>query len=1338
MPTSPKKSRKKKESTLREQVTKTESLGSKVVKSKDFLDINVPLFSTQKKIVLEYAAKTGFPSKFIFPIYQSEFTSHHPSDISIGLESIEDFIKRNSQNSIKEIVEKIRKIQPYVTEPEALFYISEILPNDARFLEEIQQISMTYSNFEVFQNEKNNWFKTELPKLIERDRIDLDNLNNYFQFLINDLSPVKVSDMTINKITIEYDILLKEDQDLISISPDLFAQIKTTQDIPYIQYNDQEFKKYKVFTGETFETRPPFKLFENRFEKFDEPNMLYLILLSDPNSNMSEYTKNSYIPAQINLEKNVLSFKYFVLDNRSENEIIQSIQKLLPQINLINRREKNYGAYFNIYNTTIRDDSFLDMLIQEPFSDWVLGGYPRLFSGVLFIDESETPVSDKKKTKIYYDTNIGFEEQKTYEVMGREKKEDLTKLASLGFYMTQYISGKNDGIISKGRYNITDFDEYEKEQDQEIPNSKKLIGLKDTVVKSSFLPLNTPFITVNISKAVNKFVLFQFMNVFARLLNFYNSTKQIFEEEYNQLIPELNDPNTFNEEISLIVKPTTETSKEKYGKIDLTTIAPEIFTSSYSRDCQHSQQPIIIPEKEVENWENKMIKKDDTKVKRPVKSLGDYFFVCPTDEMPFVQLKKNLDPDRKYDYFPCCYKTEKEVRDRKKGTTFRSKVPIKVNKVMAEGGIGTLPTPIEEMLKGAFQQPLTFYRMGSFISPSSFLACICLALEDKKFINQKTMEDKDRYLNDLRIDIGVHGNFLTSSSELFDVSEKDRMENFKNIKEFLDPAIYYRVLEEIFGINIFVFSGSLPKPNVDTVYSLEISRFSSIPIHSFKRNAPTVLIYKHWGSETDHLEYPQCELIVTGVQGKDALLYNDDIARYLLKGYFIASEVYGKIYLPEQKMFEQYSSKFLYNILQMDFIGSFMNPKSPVHAIGQMIDEKGKLLALQLKTPKGKMTMSVPPLPPQDLPMITKIELPNLSDVLQIFRDKPTGFTYQNGSIVAVWFRLLTMEYGIQIPVQSISQDKVANLPNVPQNRFVLEQKQSQIQRLLKLQKDVNIIIQLIRWIYLIYINYDGNLSMNEKLKRGELFLSKWVEPKPRKTEDSSKDYDFSALPRKLPSQKNSIEEILQEINKTAPTFTDGRKIFIYGKVFYERIRESLIHYIRLNLPVFIPNYLDGFYESVYDYPVIPKNLVFLSEIDFKRWLKRAIEDPTTSYPVLYSLKPKLSETKNPYLYSIERSKPSINNPFGESILFLIQNVLPDNGKVNALENALIWREKQINHPKVSKKDISEFNNYKVFTISQIENLEILEDHSDKEDLENTLFILKYPNSDIYASILTI
>jgi hypothetical protein len=1311
------------------------NIGSKIVKSKDVIDTSIPLFTTQKKRVLDYAIQNKIPSKFVFPIYDSK-RSHTRSEISNDLETIQEYIKREIKKlDIIQLVENIKENDPRIKPEEVLFYIANFVNGDENredFFQKASTINPAYEDPETFMNDKYNWEQEELPRLLERDIQDIQQLEIYFEN-IQSIDPVQTSDMTIEKMTLEFDVIVKDETDtLINTAPDLFANIKTSYDVPFVKYNDRYFSKYKVFSGDTFETRPPFKLFQHHFTKFEERNMIYMILLVDPGSSMSEYTKKSYISVSLNLSKNILSFKYFVLANRPENEIIQSILKVIPNIQLVNRQEKNYGANFNIYNTFIRDDSFLDILITEPF---IAVNSPKIFSAVLFADESEKPISEKKKLKVYYDTNIGFEADTVIDTT-----EELSKLAALGFYMTQYKSGINDGGVSKGRYTITELGE------------DKIIGTKDTIVKSLFLPTNTPYIVVSVSKAVNRFVLFQFMNVFARLLSIYNQVRDVYEDEYDALIPELKDPETQEQELTLILKPPKTNTKET-RKINIRTIAPEIFTESYSRECQYKNQPIIITETEIDEWKNRKIIKGTKTIERPVKQLGDYTFVCPTDVYPYVEFKRNLDEDRTFDQYPCCYKNPQgAVRQRERGTSQRSNVPIKTNKVMGEGGIANLPTSIEEMLQGAFTKPLTFYRTGSLIGPSSFLSCVALALNDPVYMDLKTVEEKENYIQQLRVQIASKENFLTTSSELFDVAEKDRVENFKNVDEFLDPAIYYRVIEELFKVNIFIFSGTLHKANVETSYTLEISRFSSIPIHSFKKGAPTILIYKHWGAETDHLEYPQCELIIAHMEpgeskkveeGTTASLFSDDLAKYLLKGYFISAGVYGRLYIPERNIFENYSSGFIYQLLTSDFLDTFMDRSSPIYATGQIIDEKGKLCGLQIKTPHGEMTIGVPALPPQNLPLQTKIEKPKLSDVFKIFTGEPTGYSYENDQVVAVWFKLLDLEFGIQIPVKPESKEQVRKdyrkiLPSVPENRFYLDQqKLSEIQRLLKLKKDVNMIVQLVRWLYLIAI--DGEeFTQAQKLEAANVFLDSMVKEIPRQEPDSALVYDFSKLPRKLPQDRSTIEGILQEIQKTAPTFTDGEKILISGKIFYSRIRESLEHYVRLNLPIQIPNYLDGYYESIYDYPKSPKTLIFLSDVDFRRWLKQAIEDPTSTYPVLYSLRGRLSEMTHPYLYSVESEQPSTSNPFGQSFLFLIQNAPLVHSKASALENAIRWRDVHVNHPKISDILLTKFRNYKVFTISQSESFELIEDMSDEDDLENTVFILQYPGTDKYASVLPI
>lgn len=1319
---------------IQENIQEQVAVGSKKVVAKDFFEsTNIPLFTTQKKRILEFAKQKNIPSKFVIPIYEEEISNPTKSDIADDYVTLSELlkVKLDENTPISKIVETVHEKYPTISQREILYHVADLVKLDKNFYKQAEIITVKYKDPESFGNEKINFESIDVPKYLNKDKEDLKQVKSFFQN-ITKVDPVLTSDMTITKLTVEYDIETANKENLLEMAPDLFANIILNAEVPFIQYNDQRLSKYKVFNGETFETRPPFKLFDYRFSKFEDKNMLYFIVFADQTrllSNQKDLTKNSYIAAAINLNKGTLSFKYQVLVHRQEKEILDAFKTVLPELKFKNRREKNYGASFNAYYLTIREDSFLDLLLTETFQV----NSKNLFSSLLFADEFEKAISEKKKLKLYYDTNIAFD-QDLYENI--YQAEEISKIASLGFSMTRYLSGVNDSQQSKGRYVISAFDKSVKPED-------KNLGIKNTPFKSLLLEPETPYISVNISKAVNRFVLFQFMNIFARLLNVYKEVKDQYEKIYDSLIPALKDQKTQEEDLTLIPYPNPKEEEEEGGKVGLSVIAPEIFTDSYSRDCQYKTQPIIIPDEEVEYWKNQKIKKASKLLERPVLKFADFNFVCPGNVYPFVALKGNLDPDRKYEYFPCCYqKPQKEIRKRQKGTTFRSKDPIKTNKVLAIGGLGNIPTPIDEMIKGGFEKQVNLFRMGTFISPNSFLACILIALQDKQFMKQETKEQKDRYITKIKKAIADSANFNVTSSELFDITNEERIELFLREDDFLDPALFYRVMEEVFGLNIFVFTASYPKPNVETTYTLEVSRFSSVPMHSFKKDAATMLIYKHWGSETDHLAYPQCELIVAGLETIDATLFTSELAQYLLKGYFISSEVFGKLYSPEDKYFQNYSSLTLYKLLVNDFIGKFVNTKKDsIRANGQLIDDKGKLAGIQLQTEEGlKLTMGVPPLCPQDLPIVKKIQKPKLKDVLKLFESKPTGFSFVEDQTVSVWFKLLNMEYGIQIPIEEEPRKTIEqkyNLPEVPENRFILQKRPSQIQRLFKLQKDVNIIIQVVRWLYLLFIKKEKDLTIEEKLERGEEFMEKYLKLKSRKQEtDSSKTYDFSELPRRLPSKRDTLPQIFNELAKHSPSFVEEQKLIISGKTFYQRIKASLEHFIRLNLQISIPEYLDEYYQSIYDYPTIPKNFVFLSKIDFDRWLKQAKENPTSSYPVYFSLRGKLYDLNSPYLYAIEIEKPSIKNPFGENFMFLIQNAPYINSKESALENAVNWKNNKINRPEVSRRNISKFNNYKVFTIGQNERFELIEDKTVANKKYETIFILKYPTVDRYASIL--
>ena len=98
--------------------------------------------------------------------------------------------------------------------------------------------------------------------------------------------------------------------------------------------------------------------------------------------------------------------------------------------------------------------------------------------------------------------------------------------------------------------------------------------------------------------------------------------------------------------------------------------------------------------------------------------------------------------------------------------------------------------------------------------------------------------------------------------ELFDYSNDEIIELLDDNSKFFDPSLLYRSIEEIFNINLYVFT-------YDEKREIEIPRnkiFHSRPPRLYR---PTVLIIKIIAGD---YEIPKCELIVDYNDQKSAIV----------------------------------------------------------------------------------------------------------------------------------------------------------------------------------------------------------------------------------------------------------------------------------------------------------------------------------------------------------------------------------------------------------------------------------------------------------------------------------
>jgi hypothetical protein len=977
-----------------------------------------------------------------------------------------------------------------------------------------------------------------------------------------------------------------------------------------------------------------------------------------------------------------LNLKFFPDTSKNINEIIKLINISFPDLEFSNPSEKSFNGFFKIYNIVTREDSFLDMITNT------------FFHKFLFLDETETSLADSKKLKFYFDTKLGFSDTVL--------EEPLSSLSSLSSLVTQYYSGVNDSSVSTGKFEIVNFSPNTSTED-------KIIGGRNSFIEKQFLSNNTPYVIVYINKAKNRFDMYQYANFMTRLMNIYDQQKDTIQKEYEQVIPDL-----IKEGNKLILY--TEKESQTSGKIPLQVLAPEIFTGDYSRDCGFQNQPIIIDPTQKEFWQNKKIKDKETKkiVERPTLDYGGITFVCPGDSYPFVGLKqKKTVIDENFQFYPCCYsKSQKEIKQRIVGKSKRTSEPIKTKKIVAEEGLGFLPSnTITDYLYGIFNSNDQIYRMGTLFSTSSVLSALLIAQNNKYYLSLEENQ-KSKYITDLRKSIATESDFYLTSSELFDMKIDDRIKLFNDTEEFLDPSLFYRILEEAFNLNIFIITGTKPEPNLEAKYSFDTSRYSSIPMHSYNKFRKNVILFKHWGSESDNLPHPHVELIVVGDDQNS--LFDDKVGDYLLQGYYLTTQIHGRSHIISSK-FEIYDYYTIETILKGKFI-------EEIDIISQVLDNKGKCRAIRIKLKNYYITLSIPPIPPLHYPVSNIIDVHDYKLVRQLFTSEPIAYSQDSDrKINGLWYPLYNTIFGIFIPINSIDSNDLKSLSLGPNSPIPLQISQNKTQRLIKLTKDIKLLNQIIRFCFNIY---RMKTSLTDKNKLCKDFFNKHVLLKESKNKDSASFYNFENLPRILPYQAKNVPDSLSYFKSYVPELIESNeKIVIYSKGLYDRLFESIEYFISKNIDIMIPHFLSEYYITENDYDLKSGNVVFFSEENANNWIKRTISDSKSIYEIQTKLKKNLSETRAPFLYS-----PT------SGTLCLIQNLPIKDSLRKSLNICMNWEKNGINDLPDTLIDIT--SGYKIFTISKDENLELIETIGKQTITYH--FVLKYPDTNQFAAILPI
>lgn len=1166
-----------------------------------------------------------------------------------------------------------------------------------------------YEDQNSLQLRYNTW-KTGLEQKMLRDQRRLATIREIQTVLgeVDQHPKIPFSPPTVNSTIVSFSPTINGRQVTIEDGLDIFNHAVVSRYVPYIRYNDSYGKPYfRVFTGDKIENEPNYAVTIIPTGDANNKNTIYMNLwLGDPENNgraeLNRATRHSFFVVVYNLENNHLTVESPIGADqkkgliRDEQIAFQRTRSALPSLDFGEGREMKVRGDFNIWGLDFDETSFLHMVLLDP----VMNVY-------LYVEENIKPYALKKRLDVHYrsiytDEKEGEREfkeayisnsaavsvtltpktmidDKIVEVMNPQTRAvEQSRLAAGTPYIHVNISQ------AESRDTITSFIPifqllmrfYLENRDQIMAIYVGDPNLNPTeVVNTVIQDINNGTITrTDIEK--NGGSPQEYVNRISQLVE---RLRRGFLPELAALPPLLSQKrrrkDTAEPTILDVTKKTTVTRRVNAKILRLQEQAPDLFVLNYARRCQCPLQPIIVNEEEAAAWRQRRV--GPTMAERQVmpypKDNPRWNFVCPDDNNPYPGVKVNNDlPNRDiYPYVPCCFKKDQmtpgvnshyrnyvENRPTARRVGAKAEGKISTRKILVPDRVAFLPRAVENIVKRYSDEYIDMVRYGVIYSPNSILHCVCVAIDDREYLRRTTEQQKEEYVTRIRQHMLATIRPSLLRQEMYDYADADIMDIFRDNSKFLDPALFYRAVEETFGINIYTFSQPPPSGDESELGVMDIPRFKIFHSRPLRPHRPTVVLMKSWGSESDALAHPQCELIVDYDKDNFQIMKlfgpeMTDVCHNALQETLktITWNVIPNNFAPANTQFQARANIYYY----IDHLSLFQYP-----AVSQFIDENGKMRALTLNVQNQLLTIVTIPSQPENLPVSTEISRVPAQFAERILGD-PSGVSRTAAGLVdGLWFQIMDIPFGEYVP--TVPGQGYETKPSGPANPLEASGINT-TERLSKLRRTLNIIIQIVRWLYEIA---RATMPIDPK-SFTEMFMVANQTP----IEDSANYYDLSRIPRRLP-QVTTVQQGIAELEPLAPTLFNQGKIVMYSEGFAVRILKMLGDYSNLHygMPPANIDFIENFYETEADFIKNPNSKVFTSEKDLSAW--RASLRSSQNYGRYFNIRRKveiaMGYSVDPYLYQDEEGK-----------IFIIQNVIGVGAKSKAITVAQTWNQFKVN-----------------------------------------------------------
>lgn len=990
---------------------------------------------------------------------------------------------------------------------------------------------------------------------------------------------------------------------------DLFNVVKLSQDVPLAILYDRE-SQIPEMKSEKYIKNLESELVNITEQRLDHSPALYLRVFSD----ISE--KHEMIHIDLETGEMILEIEHFGSgsdpgNSPSEIQIFRRITEALPGYTLSDRTRISLSAEFKIVRFSYFEPYLLDLILNNS-----------IFNQYLYLKELTKPQALKPYLTIYYQS-FGVREDLVRE-----------KLVTIG--LEQHHSDHRTTFKGDGG--------------------------RDVVVFA-----DDPYVQVTVNRIRSEDILSELRSVLSRLFTIYSREKSN-EERYRKYF-----------------SPITPVIKSQ-GKKKITRLSeafPHIFIKDYSRLCQGvKQQPILIDD--VKAWESQTFKYGGNTYHRqampyppnnPIMYLG-----CNHPDHPFPGVKVNTGDNRKeFPYIPCCYKYDhmnpldptsnynQWRNQRGTGTSLASNSGfftasgeiLKNISPLAPYRLGMIQSSVEKLLRGYKSQPQAkdgnmILRMGVPSCTSSMICCVLEATNNEGYL-KGDLDERTNFAHRIREDLMNRVHISCSKQELFDVTDEEIKNQLMNHEVYLDPLLFYRLVEEYFNINIYI---------IGTDMRVSRPRFKLFHSHTLRNKRPTILLFRH-GDEN------QCDLITDyypsgsqGIPGPAAIkLFGSKMTNLVHQLLIEENEV---ITWEIENGSEIVARSHLYS--RVDFRELFQSANS------MYIDPYGKMRILHATIRDTPFSIFGIPSQPENLPVKKHLHRPSIPVVKSVFGE-PTSYSLnENGLVDGLWYRIGDLPNGIYIPSSFVSPDPSWTVG--PINPVFIEGRDT-LREVDDFRKLSNILNQYIMYFFDVYRNYryqtEKGSTVEDKLLNNEPIVDSFFRDYVIAVNESNpfERYRVKSYPRLLSDQPN-LESAMANYIGSMAGFIESRprmKIVMYNAEFMNKIRVYLGKYFHNteNLVMKIDRKINV-YHDVLDFNSQENVEIFMSENEYVFWYK--------------SQNNRISRNSIDSKLTITRAKEFSTEPYlfrdrSQGINYLVQNT--NSGIRSSIQVARFWRDKRIN-----------------------------------------------------------